>query len=1499
MSKPLLSISILVSNRIDTIRKCMESIKPLLTGFPCELIAVDTVGEATDGSIDVVREYTDKIYRFEWCNDFAKARNFGLEKCTGEWFMFIDDDEWFEDVSEIAEFFTSGEYKKYGSAYYKIRSYTNKKGNYSVASLFRMAKITEKTRFESRVHEFLTPLPEPAKEFSAYIHHYGYVFETEEEERAHCERNISLLEPDFKKNPWDMHVRMQLVQEYMFMKELWAKGTALCEDTLKADKKYYKTNEFQWILLSYVKVANKEENFEALVERAELIRKRFPLHSMANLAISTFEVNARFKLGQYEKGAAVFENALLRRKELLEHPEVKQYQLILDFETFLEDSVYSELLKFGIRIYNKLGNRKRAAELTKERFAYMSIPALTISVLVSNRKDTVRKCLESVKPLLEVVPSELIVVDTVGEENSDGSLYIAKEYTGHIVNFPWCDDFAAARNAGLKEAKGEWFLYLDDDEWFETVNEIADFFTSGDYLEYHSATYNVRNYKDLQGQTYNDVVVCRMVHRAKTTKFEGCINETFNNIYEPYKVLSAFVHHYGFAYATPEAKMDRMQYAYKLLEKGLECYPDCERNRKQYEAARSVWEKTASKKDVLLSVSLLVSNRKDTIRKCLESIKPLLQAVPSELILVDTVGEENSDGSLAIAKEYTNQIVRFEWCNDFAAARNAGLKQAKGKWFLTLDDDEWFDDVTGLIEFFQNGEWQNYNSGYYYVRNYQANGNYSMSVVGRMVRLEEGTCYEGKVHEGFNIVRPPHKEFSCFVHHKGYAFSDAESAKKHQERNLSILKKELLQDGGTPRLCAQMTQELIHLPETRDGGYRFAMDALQRNMDNDEWFEDPCAQWLLGATIRYFNYKKDYEGAKPQYDWIMANFKTSEMARLVIHGTMTNLAAEAQHYEGMYEHASEYLRVYDWQQSHKEEALLQTNLDMPKYKGDNYCQRIIYLGAAAANRLRKFEEAEVMWNRLPWGAEGFDGSDFEQERGITRAGLAETKRGKLIKSDIKLTIGMLVSNHIQYIRKTMESIKPILEQVSSELVVIDTVGDKTDGSIDVVKEYTDRIYPFTWCNDFSAARNFCLDHARGEWFMYLDDDEWFDNVQEFIDFFNSDECEKYMAGCYYTRDYMPDNTYSMGLAGRIIRRTEATRFEGRIHETFNEAFAPLRNFNCFTHHFGYYYANKEDDEAKMRRNVTLLEEEIREKGLNPQRAAQLVQELLGRDNSKDKGYQFCMESIKELEEKGYIRHSCTQWMLVASIRYFASCEEHEKVLEHAEYIQNTYYMSETAKLALAATAATAAKYLRKYELVLAYCDLYLELWDWRKENEQEAVEQSNLDFPRFYTESYYCSMVYNAAEAANHQGQYVLANKYWKRIAWKKEKGEEYKYFTEMEKTVKGLKLLQEKETRKAKLQECLVMFTSLQEANGFLQEIIYNGSSDELREYLISMQELAIALGTRLDAILGEGTEEVMILERYCEAIWQCNIEANYEKKVACCESMLDLIKKLKKLLC
>ena len=121
-------------------------------------------------------------------------------------------------------------------------------------------------------------------------------------------------------------------------------------------------------------------------------------------------------------------------------------------------------------------------------------PLLSISLLTSHRKDTIRKCLDSITHLRQTVPSELIIVDTGCDEEMRS---IIEEYTDHIVKFTWCDDFAKARNSGLKEAIGEWYMYLDDDEWFEDTKELENFFLNGHYKKLQACFYIQRNYTDM------------------------------------------------------------------------------------------------------------------------------------------------------------------------------------------------------------------------------------------------------------------------------------------------------------------------------------------------------------------------------------------------------------------------------------------------------------------------------------------------------------------------------------------------------------------------------------------------------------------------------------------------------------------------------------------------------------------------------------------------------------------------------------------------------------------------------------------------------------------------------------------------------------------------------------------------------------------------------------------------------------------------------------------
>ena len=216
------------------------------------------------------------------------------------------------------------------------------------------------------------------------------------------------------------------------------------------------------------------------------------------------------------------------------------------------------------------------------------------------------------------------------------------------------------------------------------------------------------------------------------------------------------------------------------------------------------------KSPIKLTISLLVSNQIGTIRKCMESLKPILEAVPSELIVVDTVGPENSDGSLDIAGEYADQVVRFEWCDDFAAARNAGLSRAKGEWFLYVDDDEWFEDPTEIIEFLNSGECDRYGTTQYAIRSYDDESltTYATGWVTRLIRRTPESRFIHAVHEIFNWVHGPEKKFtSCYAHHTGYIFKSKEERTQHFERNIKPLLEELKNYPNNLRLVTQVIQE--------------------------------------------------------------------------------------------------------------------------------------------------------------------------------------------------------------------------------------------------------------------------------------------------------------------------------------------------------------------------------------------------------------------------------------------------------------------------------------------------------------------------------------------------------------------------------------------------------------------------------------------------------------------------------------------------------------------
>lgn len=80
---------------------------------------------------------------------------------------------------------------------------------------------------------------------------------------------------------------------------------------------------------------------------------------------------------------------------------------------------------------------------------------LSIIVIAKNEEDRIEACLKSC-----AFGDELILIDS---GSTDKTIDIARKHGARVVHFEG-NDFAAIRNKGMAEAKGEWVLYIDADE---------------------------------------------------------------------------------------------------------------------------------------------------------------------------------------------------------------------------------------------------------------------------------------------------------------------------------------------------------------------------------------------------------------------------------------------------------------------------------------------------------------------------------------------------------------------------------------------------------------------------------------------------------------------------------------------------------------------------------------------------------------------------------------------------------------------------------------------------------------------------------------------------------------------------------------------------------------------------------------------------------------------------------------------------------------------------
>ena len=349
-NKILLTISVMASNRKETTEKCLKSLEKLRKEVPCELIITDTGCEPDMRKM--VESYADRVIEFTWCNDFSKARQASLDIAQGEWYMYLDDDEWFIDTDALIDFFKGQDHIRCDFATYVQRNYYDWDGEeYNDVWVGRMIKIVPGVHFEDKIHEHLEPVKDKnIAAIQSVVEHYGYIHKSVEEERAHYERNRNLLLEMIAENPQNIRPRIHLLQEYRAMNEFKAlldaadEGLLLLQNVKQSEDRNDITGFYAGKIMAQTALGKPDE----VLQTAKEIKADQRVTDTGRAYSALYEANANLALGNIKEAQTCCKEYLRIANQLDLDPA----------EKFLQSTAVFAGKAFGnenlVRIYSML-----------------------------------------------------------------------------------------------------------------------------------------------------------------------------------------------------------------------------------------------------------------------------------------------------------------------------------------------------------------------------------------------------------------------------------------------------------------------------------------------------------------------------------------------------------------------------------------------------------------------------------------------------------------------------------------------------------------------------------------------------------------------------------------------------------------------------------------------------------------------------------------------------------------------------------------------------------------------------------------------------------------------------------------------------------------------------------------------------------------------------------------------------------------------------------------
>lgn len=208
-----ISICMIVKDEEKYLPRCLKSIKHLLDTGLAELILVDT--GSSDKTVEIAKEFTDKIYFHPWQGSFSEARNYSISLAKGEYILILDADEELEKegIKFIINLFNSNEYKRYNTFVVKEKNFQDEKLNaYSVLVREFIFKNDNEFCYKGDIHN-QPQSKEPKKNLDVTLLHYGYIMTDDIKEKKFI-RTSALLKKELEKDQHNIYYRARLAAAY-------------------------------------------------------------------------------------------------------------------------------------------------------------------------------------------------------------------------------------------------------------------------------------------------------------------------------------------------------------------------------------------------------------------------------------------------------------------------------------------------------------------------------------------------------------------------------------------------------------------------------------------------------------------------------------------------------------------------------------------------------------------------------------------------------------------------------------------------------------------------------------------------------------------------------------------------------------------------------------------------------------------------------------------------------------------------------------------------------------------------------------------------------------------------------------------------------------------------------------------------------------------------------------------------------------------------------------